>query len=345
MASSKVAVVILSWNGRKFLEQFLPSVVASTYSNLEIVVADNASTDNSVEFIQSNFSSVKIISLEKNFGFAGGYNEALKKVEADYYILLNQDVEVEPNWIQPLVDLMEKNPKAAACQPKIKGFDQKTHFEYAGAAGGFLDKYGYAFCAGRIFDHVEEDKNQFNTAREIFWASGACLMIRAKLFREFGGFDSSFFAHMEEIDLCWRMKNSGWQIWYCPGSTVYHVGGGSLPQGNPRKTFLNFRNNLVMLLKNLPASEVWWKIPFRLGLDHVAAYRALFKGQGKIWLAIFKAHLHFVFRIGFWLKKRNGVKKFKTNFNRTGLYRGNITWEYFIWRRKTFKELPEKNFR
>ncbi len=340
----KVAVIILSWNGKNFLEKFLPSVVASTYFNLEIIVADNSSSDHSIEFVQSHFPSVKIISLKRNFGFAGGYNEALKKVEADYFILLNQDVEVEPDWIQPLVELMESNSKAAACQPKIKAFNQKTHFEYAGAAGGYLDKFGYPFCAGRIFDVVEEDKNQFNTSREIFWASGGCLMIRSKLFHEFGGFDASFFAHMEEIDLCWRLKNSGLQIWFCAQSTVYHVGGGSLPQGNPRKTYLNFRNNLAMLMKNLPASQLWWKIPFRLALDHIAAYRSLFKGQGRTWLAILNAHIHFIFRIGFWLKKRNEVKKFRTNLNRTGLYRANITWEYFIRRRKTFKELPEKNF-
>ena len=246
-----VAIVILNFNGRNYLEKFLPSVIASTYPNKRIIVADNASSDDSIAFIQNNFPSVEIIALDKNYGFAGGYNEALSKIESDYYILLNSDVEVTPGWIEDMITLMEADKNIAACQPKILSFYNKNYFEHAGACGGWIDALGYAFARGRIFDICEEDKGQYNTNQKVFWATGAALCIRAKCFHEMGGFDAHLFAHMEEIDLCWRLQRKGYAVYCCPSSVVYHVGGGTLPKTNSRKTYLNFRNNLIILFKNL----------------------------------------------------------------------------------------------
>lgn len=336
MSLPKVAVVILNWNGKKFLEQFLPSVEKSNYENLEIILADNASTDDSVAYTKQHYSNIRIISLTKNEGFAGGYNAALKQVDADYYVLLNQDVEVTQDWINPIISFMEKDKSVAACQPKIKSFYQKTHFEYAGAAGGWMDPYGYTFCRGRIFDTIEEDKGQYDDICEVFWASGACLFIRSALFHQFGGFDKYLFAHMEEIDLCWRMKNEGYKIVYHHQSVVYHVGGGSLPQGNPRKTYLNFRNNLIIMLKNMPTKKLWYIIPFRLALDGLAGIRSLLKGNLKDVGAILKAHFHFYFQIPATLKKR---KRIRTKANNTGIYCGSIIWHYFFLKEKLFSKI------
>ena len=243
----RVAVVILNWNGRFFLEKFLPSVYNSSYPNLEFVIGDNASTDDSVVFVQENYPSVKILTNKTNLGFAGGYNAILKRVEADYYVLLNSDVEVTQNWIEPVIDYMESYPDIVAAQPKILAYHEKNKFEHAGAAGGFIDKYGYPFCRGRIFNDVEEDNGQYNTPMEIFWATGAALFIKSTAWKASGGFDDDFFAHMEEIDLCWRLKRMGYRIGYVGESVVYHVGGGTLNTSNPKKSYLNFRNNLVML--------------------------------------------------------------------------------------------------
>ncbi len=330
-----VAVVILSWNGAKFLQQFLPSVVASTYSNVVMYVADNASTDNSLAILAKNFPTVKVIALKENLGFTGGYNAALKQVKSDYYVLLNQDVEVEPDWIEPVIQLMESSADIAACQPKIKAFHNKDHFEYAGAAGGYIDRYGYPFCRGRIFETVEKDHGQYDDARQIFWATGACLFIKSTLYHKLGGLDERLFAHMEEIDLCWRLQNKGYKIMYCPKSVVYHVGGGSLPQGSPRKTYLNFRNNLIIIHKNTPTPEAVYLIISRLILDHVAAYTILFKGNWRTFLAIGKAHRHYVGGVFKWHHIKNNAYLKSLN----GVYPKNIVWQYFVKKKRFFSKL------
>jgi GT2 family glycosyltransferase len=254
----KTAVVILNWNGRNFLETFLPSVLEYSARCADVIVADNASTDDSVAFLQEHYPQIRIIEHPKNGGFSKGYNDALKQIDAEYYILLNSDVEVTPNWITPVIEMMDADPSIAACQPKLRSFEDRSQFEYAGAAGGFIDAYGYPFCRGRIFDVLEEDRGQYDDACEVFWATGACLFVRADLYHALGGLDEDFFAHMEEIDFCWRLKNNGHKVMYCPDSTVYHVGGGALPKSSPRKTYLNFRNNLALLVKNLPSKRLGW---------------------------------------------------------------------------------------
>ena len=249
----KIAVVILNWNGREFLDRFLPGVVRHSSSHdVKIIVADNGSSDDSVEFIRNKFKNVEIIELDKNYGFAGGYNKAFEKINSEYYILLNSDVEVSGNWIEPIIKKMDDDQDVAAAMPKILSYQNRSKFEYAGAAGGFIDKWGYPFCRGRILNNIEPDNNQYNNSIEIFWASGACLFIKSKIFHDTGGFDDDFFAHMEEIDLCWRIKNLGYKIYCYPCSQVYHVGGGTLPNETPAKLFFNFRNSLYLLLKNLP---------------------------------------------------------------------------------------------
>lgn len=332
-----VAVVILNWNGSRFLEQFIPSVLKSTYPNLQIFVADNASTDDSLEPLKRNFPTVKIIQNASNFGFAGGYNEALKNVDADYFVLLNSDVEVEPEWIEPVIELMESDAGIAAAQPKIKDFKRREYFEYAGAAGGFLDKYGYAFCRGRIFDSVEKDEGQYNEAAEIFWASGAALFIRKSAWLESGGFDGDFFAHMEEIDLCWRLKNAGYKIMYCAASVVYHIGGGTLTKENPKKTFLNFRNNLWMLQKNLPSGKVFPVIFFRFWLDFISLLKFASEGKFKDAAAISKAHFAFFGSLGKMNRKRKKGKGEREKM--AGFYEKSIVWKYFAEGKKTFNEL------
>src|ERR1700749_3754016 len=260
MPQPLVSIVILNWNGRKFLEQFLPSVLASTYNNKKIIVADNASTDDSISFLQQSFPSIRIISNPGNEGFAKGYNTALQQIESDYFVLLNSDVEVTPGWIEPIIALMESDRSIAACQPKILAYNNKHQFEYAGASGGWMDNFGYPFSRGRIFDVVEDDNGQYNDAQPCFWASGAALFVKAAVYKELNGLDEYIFAHQEEIDLCWRMQLAGYKVYVQPASIVYHVGGGTLPHGNSRKVFLNFRNNLVMLAKNFTLGTALWKI-------------------------------------------------------------------------------------
>jgi GT2 family glycosyltransferase len=336
-----VAVVILNWNGKNFLEQFLPSVSASDYPNLRIYVADNASTDNSIAFVRENFPRLEIIQNSGNVGFAEGYNQALAGIRADYYVLLNQDVAVEENWLRPIVRLMESDRMIGACQPKMLSWKQEDHFEYAGAAGGWLDRWGYPFCRGRIFGTVEQDNGQYDAPERVFWASGAALFIRAELYHEAGGLDPYFFAHMEEIDLCWRLQRLGYQIWCCPESVVHHVGGGSLPQGNPRKTFLNFRNNLIMLHKNLHGFERYSTLFIRLMLDGIAGAKSLFQGNTAEIFIILKAHWAYYS----WLKGRpDGVaghgKIPRVRFRvLRGVYPRSVVWQYFIRRRKTFSSL------
>lgn len=332
-----VAIVILNYNGRNYLQQFLPSVVATSYSNKKIIVADNASSDDSINYLQTHFKDIEIIALEKNYGFAGGYNEALKQVTSDYYILLNSDVEVAANWVEDMITLMESNKQIAACQPKILSYNDRVKFEHAGAAGGWVDALGYMFARGRVFDICEFDSGQYNDAAKIFWATGAALCIRAETFYEAGGFDAYLFAHMEEIDLCWRLQRKGYVIYCCPSSVVYHVGGGTLQKTNSRKTYLNFRNNFIILLKNLPFGEVVWKIPLRVLMDWMFAFKSLLQADVKTFAAVIKAHasvIKWMFRHeksqqlpSISLKKLNGV------------YSGSLVWDYFIKAKRVFSEI------
>jgi GT2 family glycosyltransferase len=291
--TSRIAVVILNWNGVSFLEKYLPGVLKSCKGIAELIVADNASTDTSVEFIERNFPSVRIIKLPKNNGFTGGYNESLKLVNSEYYVLLNSDVEVKDDWISPVIRLMDSNKNIAACQPKILSQARPKEFEYAGAAGGYIDKYGYPFCRGRIFNSIEEDLGQYNDSRRIFWATGACMFVRANCFHELNGFDPHFFAHMEEIDLCWRMQQKGYEIWYCAESKVYHVGGGTLPKNNPKKTYYNFRNNLFLLYKNVPKAQFKKILFYRRIFDSIAALKFLISNGRADCSAVFRAHKDF----------------------------------------------------
>lgn len=334
-----VAVVILNWNGRHFLEKFMPSVTGSGYRNMQVVVADNASTDDSVDFLQKNYPAVEIIQNGFNHGFAKGYNEALKKVQADYFVLLNSDVEVTQGWIEPIIQLMERDKAIAACQPKILAYENKHLFEYAGASGGWIDNFGYPFMRGRIFDICETDSGQYDQATPCFWASGAALFIRSDVYRQLEGMDEYFFAHQEEIDLCWRAQLAGYTIYVQPASVVYHVGGGTLPKGNSRKTYLNFRNNLVMLYKNLPGTIACWKIPVRLWLDALAAWKGLFGGDSGFFLAVCRAHVDFVMWI--FSRQKSAMPQKKTKVTLTGWYRGSIVWDYFFRNKKTFSEIIE----
>jgi len=332
----RVAVVILNWNGSNFLLKFLPSVLASTYPNLEIVVADNASTDDSVTLLKEKFPKVTLWENKKNEGFAGGYNSALKQVDADVFVLLNSDVEVTPGWIEPIVALLESNPGIAACQPKVLSFHKRDTFEYAGASGGWIDRFGYPFARGRVFDDCETDTGQYNNAAPCFWATGAALFIRSEDFIKSGGFDVAFFAHQEEIDLCWRLHSMGREIYVQPASVVYHVGGGTLASSSPQKTYLNFRNNLFLLYKNLPKMKLLI-LPARMLLDLVAMMRMLMKGELKMARAILKAQFSF---LGYVIlgKVKRGVTETKGK-NYDGMYRGLLVWAYFGMKKKRFSEI------
>lgn len=332
-----VSIVILNWNGQKYLEQFLPFVLASTYSNYRVIVADNASVDDSIPFLRSYYPLIQVIELKKNFGFARGYNEALKYVEGDYFVLLNSDVEVQPSWIEPAVELMEKDKTIGACQPKLLQYGNRSFFEYSGACGGWLDGLGYPFARGRIFDVCEMDNGQYDSAAPIFWASGAAMFVRADLYREAGGLDEYFFAHQEEIDFCWRLQRMGYQVYSCPQSVVYHVGGGTLPKGNSRKVFLNFRNNLVMMAKNMRPGEAFWKITYRFLLDTVSAFKSLLAGEGKYFLAVFRAHGAFL-RWLFSKRRQRGIIQ-RRNVQLQGYFRGSIVWAHFVSGKNTFGEI------
>jgi len=339
----KTAVVILNWNGKNFLEQFLPALTRFTnFPDTEIIIADNFSTDDSIDFLHQNYPSLKIIKLDKNYGFTGGYNRALKKVDAKYYVLINSDIEVTKNWLIPLVEVMDGNDKIAAIQPKIKAYYQKNHFEYAGASGGFIDKLGYPFCRGRILDTLEKDTGQYNDEREIFWATGACMMIRAELFHHFGGFDDDFFAHMEEIDLCWRLKNSGYKILVQPQSEVFHVGGGTLPI-SPFKLYLNYRNNLFLLYKNLPKGKLFPTIFKRMVLDGLSAFIYLLKLSFRNFTAVFKAHLHFYQSLKKLRLKRKELLLHRSNNNHKEILKGSIVIKYFFRSKKFFSQIKELN--
>ncbi|WP_304062664.1 glycosyltransferase family 2 protein [Pedobacter glucosidilyticus] len=332
----KVAVVILNWNGEKHLANFLPSVFNSTYPNMEIIIGDNASTDNSLNFLKNNFPLVKVIINNKNYGFADGYNQVLKQIEADYFVLLNSDVEVTPNWIEPVIKMMEADDKIAIAQPKIRSYYNRDSFEYAGAAGGFIDTFAYPFCRGRLFETIEKDNGQYDDEIEIFWASGCALFIKANIWKEIGGLDEHFFAHMEEIDLCWRAKNIGYKVMYCGFSTVYHVGGGTLQAESPYKTYLNFRNNLYLIKKNEPLSRSIFLIPFRFCLDFLALIKFLVDKKADNAWAISKAHRHFISAL-FEGKIKNSPISPQQNL--TGKYHSSIVFDYFIKSKKFFREI------
>lgn len=328
----KTAIAILNWNGEKLLPQFLPSVINNS-KNATIYVIDNASTDKSIELLTTQFPSVKIIQNKGNYGFAQGYNEGLKKIDAEYFCLLNSDVEVTKNWIEPIEKLFDNNPNIAAIQPKILDYKNKEYFEYAGAGGGFIDKFGYPFCRGRVFSTLEKDNGQYNDTAQIFWATGASLFIRKKDFFVQNGFDEEFFAHMEEIDLCWRLNNAGRKIYYCGESTVYHLGGATLDKANPKKWYLNYRNSLWMMLKNLPANKLFPMLFTRLSMDGIAAVAFLPKqGLPHVW-AVFLSHMHFYFGFIKMYKKRqqNQIK----NYSDKEL----LPFQYFVQKRQYFKDL------
>ena len=325
----KIAVVILNWNGVQLLEQFLPSVLQ--YSpEATVYVADNASTDDSISFVLANFPSVKIVKNDSNLGFAGGYNEALKHIDADIYALVNSDIEVSKNWLQPILKTFENEPETAIIQPKILDYKNKEYFEYAGAAGGFIDEYGYPYCRGRIFDTLEKDYGQYDDNCEIFWASGACFFIRSSVYKELKGFDADFFAHQEEIDLCWRAINNGYKIKYNSESVVYHVGGATLQQGNPKKTYLNFRNSLLMLTKNLPKNKLYRILFYRMVLDGIAGLQFLSQGKLKHFLAILKAHSSF-YRLYTGNYKKRGEFQSEKYYNTK-----SIVYSYYINNGKVF---------
>jgi GT2 family glycosyltransferase len=341
---NKVAVVILNYNGKLFLEKFLPNIILHS-ANSEIYLADNASTDESLKFLAEYFPQVKIIPNHGNFGYAKGYNLALKQIRSEYFVLLNSDVDVPVNWIEPIITLMNNDKKIAACQPKILDFYQKDVFEYAGAAGGFIDRFAYPFCRGRVFNSIEKDTHQFEDATEVFWATGACLFVRASAFWEVGGLDDDYFAHMEEIDLCWRLKNIGHKIYVEPKSVIYHVGGGTLNKLSKRKTYLNFRNNLTTLTKNHPPKNLLIKILIRLILDGVAGFKFLLDGQPKHFFAVFRAHMTYYRWLPRTLAKRKKMQQLPNfNYNFSHIYKGNIVFEYFVQGKRKFSELHKGFF-
>lgn len=333
----KTAIVILNWNGIDFLRQFLPTVIRySSDSDTEIYVADNGSTDGSIDYLSANYTGIKVIELGANHGFAGGYNLAFEKIDATYYLLLNSDIEVTEGWLKPLVQFMDSNPDVASCQPKIKSFSNRDFFEHAGAAGCFIDKYGYPFCRGRIFYNIEQDKGQYDTQTDVFWSSGACMIVRAEAWKKAGGFDPSFFAHMEEIDLCWRFSKLGYRVSYIPASVIYHVGGGSLPYTSPYKTYLNFRNSLFLLYKNLPEDQLGKKMFIRMFLDGVAAMMFLLKGDGKNFMSVLKSHIDYYRNKTVLRLKRKAISDLKSITAPGIVLNKSIVFEFYVRGRKTF---------
>ncbi|MBO7371320.1 MAG: glycosyltransferase family 2 protein [Bacteroidales bacterium] len=333
------AIVILNWNGLHFMKRFLPVLKANTpKENFFLVVADNGSTDGSVEWLKAEHADVQLIEFDKNYGFTEGYNRAFRQIEADYYILLNSDVEVTPGWAQTLINFMEDNPDAGICQPKILSESNRDTFEYAGAAGGFIDHFGYPFCRGRILSNIEKDHGQYDEEEEVFWAAGACMVVRSSLYHHLGGLDEHFFAHMEEIDFCWRAKLLGFQVWAVPQAKVYHVGGGTLPNNSPRKLYFNYRNNLLMLYKNLPGNLRWRLITIRKVLDFCSAMVYLLSFKWDWCKAVFQAHRDYRK-----LKKVEDHSVFSEEFNDIGHYRGSILLKFFLSGKKlTYDQLRFK---
>lgn len=335
--ASQTAVVILNYNGERLLKQFLPIVIQCS-GRAKIVVADNASTDQSVAFIKSNFPTVEIIQLDSNYGFCGGYNRALRQVVADIYVLLNSDIEVTPHWLDALEETLERDSSVAAVQPKILSYIIKNKFEHAGAGGGFMDSLGYPYCRGRIFDHVEDDHGQYDDDCEVFWTSGACMAIRSEVFHEFGGFDEDYFAHMEEIDLCWKLHRKNLKVLYTGRSIIYHVGAGTLAYGNPKKIYLNFRNGVFMVYKHLSVGELFYKLPIRLGLDWVASLKYLLDGEGKNFMAVLRAHLDFFRNLRRETEKRSAIHKKYPSYNRATIKPASIVFDFFVKGKKIFNQ-------
>jgi GT2 family glycosyltransferase len=339
----KLLIVILNWNGSHHLRRFLPSVVKhSNYDWAEIVVADNYSDDDSCKVVEQEFPEIKLFRLDKNYGFAEGYNQSLKNNNADYFLLLNSDVEVTENWLQPMVKIMDSNPLIGACQPKIMSLQHPGEFEYAGASGGFIDRYGYPFCRGRMVNIQEHDSGQYENPLSVFWASGAAMVVRGNIWHEMGGFDADFWAHMEEIDLCWRMKNRGFKVVVCPESKVYHLGGGSLSYGSPQKIYLNFRNNLFLLYKNLPKGKLYGTLFKRMILDGVAAFQFLLTGQFKAFIRVLGAHRDFYQSLKKLRQKRKELLPQITTTNHPEIYKGSLIFDFFIAKKRKFSSL---NFR
>lgn len=338
LSTARIAVVILNWNGKGFLERFLTDVVKRSHPAGRVIVADNASTDGSVAYLREHHPQVEVIEMPTNTGFTGGYNSALEKVDAEYFVLLNSDIEVTDGWLEPLLAYMDAHPDTAACQPKILDFHRRDHFEYAGASGGFIDRLGYPFCRGRIFNHIEQDNGQYDDVREVFWATGACMMIRSNCYREAGGLDRRFFAHMEEIDLCWKLHRLGYKVVIHPASVIYHIGGGTLPKANPRKTYLNFRNNLLMLANNLECKEFGRIYRRRLVLDAAAAFSFVINSGFKDFKAVVQAHRDF-------RKLRHEPSGFSTNKPKSASIKGfaggdtSILYRYYICGSKRFSDL------
>lgn len=340
MAITHVSVVILNWNTCDLLKRFLPVVIENTMMpGVEVVLADNGSTDDSVVWVRNNFPSMRIISLSENFGFAEGYNQALAMVDSEFSVLLNSDVAPDKGWIEPLIQTMHDYPNTAACVSKIMSLTNPQKFEYAGATGGFIDRFGYTFCRGRIFNISETDDGQYDIPGNIFWGSGSALTIRTALFRETGGLDHDFFAHMEEIDWCWRIKNRGYDIRYVPSSVIFHLGGGTLSYRNPRKTFLNFRNNMLLILKNKPGFWGWATLFFRFFLDYVAMAKFIVSGEYDFALAVPKAHRSFLGRFWYYYKKRRELMPLVTKTKHPEIYKGSIVVDFFLRNRKTFSQI------
>lgn len=343
MEADRVAVVILNWNGRKMMEKFLAGVVANTEPLGRVYVADNASTDDSIEYLKREFPDVPLVILDKNYGFAGGYNHALKQINASYYLLLNSDVEVTPGWLEPLLRYMDTHPEVAACQPKLRSYFQKDSFEYAGAAGGYIDYLGYPFCRGRILDTLEKDRGQYDTVADIFWATGAALMIRQEDYWKAGGLDEDFFAHMEEIDLCWRLNNMGRKLVCIPDSVAYHWGGGTLPKENPHKTYLNFRNNLLMLYKNLPEQRLNKVLLIRMLMDGLAALQFLLKGKWGDFKAVVRAHNAYRAMKPAYKAKRHEVQQNAVGGASHCVLQKSMIWLYMLRHQKYFSDLARNN--
>jgi hypothetical protein len=338
------AVVVLSYNGKDLHKLFFPQLLQEAKGKYDVVLVDNASTDGTGDYVREHFPEVKIVTIKVNHGFANGYYEGLNEIKAKYYVLLSADFEITTGWYQPLHQLMETHTEIGACQPKIKYYKDKKMFEYAGAGGGFIDKWGYLFCRGRIFFTLEEDTHQYDNTIETFWAGGGCMFVNAELYHTLGGLDKDLYAHMEEVDLCWRIKNHGYKIAYCGASTVYHIGGSVISYGSPQKIFYNYRNSLVLLLKNLPASKLWWLLPFRLILDGVSGLRSILKGDFKEVKAILRAHGSFYSTLPLWLKKRKVSQSLIKNPTLNGVYPKSIIWEYFANKKEKFTDLDTSQF-
>jgi GT2 family glycosyltransferase len=336
----KVAIVILNWNGESYLKKFLSSVVVnSNKPEYKILIADNNSTDGSIEYVKKTFPQMEIISLSSNYGYAKGYALALPQIDSEYYVLLNSDVEVTPGWIEPLVDMLDQDHTIAAAMPKILSYNRQEYFEYAGAAGGFIDKYGFPFCQGRILAEVEKDNNQYNAAKEIFWASGACMFLRSSAYSQTGGLDGDFFAHMEEIDLCWRLKRLGYKIFYCPDSVIYHVGGGTLPNDNPRKLYYNYRNNLYLLFKNINGIKFITVFIPRIFMDILSAIVYLLQGRILFFFSVLRAYLRFIVNLKMLINKRLIFNKIIAKNEVGQIYNGSVVFDFFIKKVRSFSEL------